>query len=61
MKTQYISASSNESDNEGFQRLSEDQWVSCHFLASNLFNIWLDKCENTRQVFTEYLLLKPDW
>ena len=29
------------------------------FLASNPFNIWLNKC--ARQVFTECLLLKPAW
>ena len=29
------------------------------FFASNSFQIWLDKC--ARQVFTECMLLKPDW
>ena len=96
MKTQYISVSSKECDDQWCQRLSEDQWASClltfllkillifdwineesddqgcqkgfwrsmsimpvDFLASNPFSIWLDKC--ARQVFTECLLLKPDW
>ena len=61
MKTQYSSASSKESDDQRCQRLSEDQWVSCLliFLLQIYFHIWLYKC--ARQLFTECLLLKPNW
>ena len=60
MNIQHISAISKEFCGQECHRLSEDQWVSClfNFLASDPFNIWSDKC--ARQVFTEYLLLKPD-
>ena len=61
MKSQYISATSKESDDQACEMLSEDQWVSylLIFLLQILFNIWLDKC--FRQVCTECLLLKADW
>ena len=56
VKTQYISASSKESDD---QDSKEFFWRSMSimlvdFLASNSFII------NARQVFTKFLLLKPD-
>ena len=39
MKTQYIQVSSKESDDQGCQRISEGQWVSC--LLIDLFQILL--------------------